>query len=81
MSALIASHVPDTTRTTLTLPVEMLRKNDVILSGVGIDEPVTITQITVPKHDTGRRELVLITSENQIYFREYGIAVEVTIQN
>ena len=78
MSALIAAHIPDEKQTTLILPVSELRKNDVIIDGIGIDEPVTVNRI-FGTDDV--RMLTLIDSQNGIHYREYSVEKEITIQN
>ena len=81
MSALAYARLAEPKKTTQTITVEMLRIRDVIIDGVGIGEPATVTQVSIPPHDEDRRSLVLIDSENQMYFREYGGDVEVIIKD
>ena len=78
MSALVMSHIPDAKKTTLTLTVEMLRKNDVIIDGVEIDKLVTVNRIFAADDI---RMLTLIDSRNNVYYREYDVDVEVVIRN
>ena len=78
MSALIAAHIPSTKKTTLTLSVEMLRKNDIIIDGVEIEQPVTVNKIFATDD---ARFLTLIDSLNNVYYRELSIEIEVVIRN
>jgi len=80
MSALIAAHIPEVKRTTLTIPVNELRRNDVILSGMGIAEPVTVNKIFDPEFSVDVRCLTLINDRNSVYYRQYSAEMEVTIE-
>ena len=81
MSALAIAHMSEVKKRTLTLQISELRKNDVIIEGMGIDEPVTVNKIFDPEYKEDTRCLTLINFRNSVFYRQLGAEVEVTIQN
>ena len=81
MSALATSHIPKTKKSQITIPVSELRKNDVILEGVGVLEPVTVNKIFDPGYKVDTRCLTLINAKNSVFYRQFSAEMEVTIQN
>ena len=83
MPALSCRMMPETEKKQTVLTVKELRIGDRIIEGVGIYDIVTVNKI-VTSDDNGYgdvRILTLVDSQNVIYYRTYGISVEVTIQN
>ena len=81
MSALAITHMPETKQTQITIPIEELRVNDIILDGVGILEPVTVNKIFDPEHEVDIRVITLVNGRNSLYYREYSAEMEIVIQD
>ena len=80
MSVLAFSHMPETKKESTTIPISDIRKNDVIVDGVGLGQ-VTVKRVFDPGFENGSICLTLVDSRDEFFYRQYPAAMEVTIIN